>query len=291
MYATNEVRWHQILKWNFDRSTLRMGAVRARIMGAVRARIMSDCLYSGRYYSDRHALTSAAAQAILDIVQSILPGPIRSAADVGCGVGTWLATLNERGCADIVGYDGDWVPTEHLRIPADRLIRCDVSKPIPINRRFDLALSLECAEHLPPEAAVLLVESLCRLSDFVLFSAAVPNQTGEGHINEQWPEYWARLFFKREYVCLDWLRPQLWNDESIPWWYRQNAILFVRSKRMLEVRPLRHSADISPLPLVHPRLLKMWAESQPVQSSMQDLSVRGALRQLVQAIARKMGDA
>ena len=249
---------------------------------------MSGRLYSGLYYSNRHELTYAAAQVILDVVQSILPEQIRSAADVGCGVGTWLAALNERGCAEIVGYDGDWVPAEHLRISVDRLIRCDVSKPVSINRRFDLALSLECAEHLPPKAAVPLVESLCNLSDFVLFSAAVPNQTGDGHINEQWPAYWARLFFEREYICVDWLRPRLWNDEAIPWWYRQNAMLFVHSKRMHELRPLQHSADILPLPLVHPRLLNMWTELRPVQSSMQELSVRSASRQLFKAIAQKL---
>jgi SAM-dependent methyltransferase len=221
---------------------------------------MSERLYTDQYYSDRHERTIDAARIMLGLVKSIMPTPIRSAADVGCGVGTWLAVLAEEGCEDVVGYDGEWVPAKYLRIPADRLVRCDVSGGVTADRRFDLALCLECAEHLPPEAANRLVDSLCRLSDFVLFGAAPPNQGGEGHVNEQWPEYWARLFSARDYVCLDWLRPRLWEEEAVPWWYRQNTMLFVRSDRRAEIRSLPNSADILPLPLVHPLLLNIWVD-------------------------------
>ena len=251
---------------------------------------MSERLYRDAYYSDRHEQTLRAAKVILNLIQSIVPGPIRSAADIGCGVGTWLAVLLEQGCDDIVGYDGDWVPSEHLRIPADRLIRCDVSQAIIADRRFDLALSLECAEHLLPEAADRFVGSLCRLSDFVLFSAAVPNQTGEGHINEQWPEYWARLFYKQSYFCLDWIRSQLWTDESIPWWYRQNTLLFIHSERRPEIKPPQHSGDNLPLPLVHPRLLNMWVEFEAARSPKQVVSIKQAIRQLNSAVTQKIRD-
>jgi hypothetical protein len=100
------------------------------------------------YYSDRDEATLAAAKRVLALVQSIMPIPIRSAADVGCGAGTWLAVLLENDCEDIVGYDGEWVPTEYLRIPADRLIRCDLAhQRIGADKRYDLAMCLECAEH------------------------------------------------------------------------------------------------------------------------------------------------
>ena len=247
---------------------------------------MSNLLYPHRFYSDRYEQTSAAAKRILSMIRLIVPGPIRSAVDVGCGVGTWLADLLEHGCDDVVGYEGDWVPTEYLRIPANRVIRCDVSQAIRADRRFDLAMSLECAEHLPPEAADRFVASLCGLSDFILFSAAVPNQSGYGHINEQWPEYWARLFAQRGYVCVDWIRPQVWNDESIPWWYRQNTVLFVRSERRPEIKALQQKGDILLLPLVHPHLLKMWVDI--AQSQIQAVSIKRAMRQLSTAIIRRI---
>jgi hypothetical protein len=249
---------------------------------------MSNLLYPDGYYLDRHETTFAAAKRMLSTIRVIVPGPIRSAVDVGCGVGTWLAALLEDGCEDVVGYEGDWVPTEYLRIPANRLIRCDVSQAIKADRRFDLAMSLEVAEHLQPEAADRFVASLCELSDFVLFSAAVPNQTGENHINEQWPEYWARLFAERSYVCLDWIRPQVWKDESIPWWYRQNTVLFVRSERRREMKPLQQNGDILPLPLVHPHLLKKWVELDIARSQTQTVSIKQAVRQLSTAIIRRI---
>jgi len=34
-----------------------------------------------------------------------------------------------------------------------------------------------------------------QIIDNVLFSAAIPNQGGTGHINEQWQEYWAEKFY------------------------------------------------------------------------------------------------
>jgi SAM-dependent methyltransferase len=246
---------------------------------------MSSLLYSDGYYADRHERTFAAAKRILATTQLIVPGPIRSAVDVGCGIGTWLAALLEYGCEDVIGYEGDWVPVEYLRIPANRLIRCDLSQRIRADRRFDLAISLECAEHLPPEAADRFVASLCGLSDFVLFSAAVPNQTGEGHINEQWPEYWVRLFEERSYVGLDWIRPQVWEDESISWWYRQNTVLFVRSERRSEMKPPPQNGDI--LPLVHPDLLKRWIEFDMARSQINAVSIKQALRQLRTAIIRR----
>ena len=74
------------------------------------------------------------------------------------------------------------------------------------------------------------------LSDFVLFSAAIPDQGGMGHINEKWPTYWISLFEDRDYVCIDAIRKNIWNDDSIPWWYRQNALLFASKKRVSELK-------------------------------------------------------
>lgn len=57
------------------------------------------------------------------------------------------------------------------------------------NRRFDLAMTIEVAEHLTPVRADSFVEDLTRLSDVVLFSAAIPAQGGINHVNEQWQSY------------------------------------------------------------------------------------------------------
>lgn len=221
---------------------------------------MSEALYSGSYYSERHQRTLPAARAVTAFVRERLPMPVNSVLDLGCGVGTWLSVWREAG-ARVHGFDGDWVPAEHLQIPADALVRCNLAEGITFAQRVDLAMSLECAEHLPEAAAAGFVDTLCNAADFVLFAAAIPGQTGEGHINEQWPAWWARLFAARGFQCLDWIRPAFWDDGRLDWWYRQNLMLYVRNQRVAELRPPPPRQDGMPPALVHPGCLAMYLGS------------------------------
>jgi len=86
---------------------------------------------------------------------------------------------------DILGVDGEWVPAKLLQIPRACFLAHDLMKPIEINRRFDLAVSLEVAEHLDRDSARRFIQTLVKLSSVVLFSAAIPYQGGTHHVNEQ----------------------------------------------------------------------------------------------------------
>ena len=55
---------------------------------------------------------------ILLIILGIIP-EVKSAIDVGCGVGTWLSVLKKMGVKKICGMDGNWVSKEYLVIPKD----------------------------------------------------------------------------------------------------------------------------------------------------------------------------
>ena len=99
----------------------------------------------------------------------------------------------------------------------------DLGSPFQLGRRFDAALCLEVAEHLSPEFARTLIDSLCSNSDLVFFSAAAPGQRGECHINCQKPEYWQNLFNQFGYACVDDLRMGMWDDAAVRPWYRQNV--------------------------------------------------------------------
>jgi len=193
-------------------------------------------LYNNEFYENRHKNTLYAAETILSIVQRVIP-EIKSAVDLGCGVGTWLYVLGQRGAADICGVDGDWVNRDYLKIPEEKFINHTLSEGVPgIDRTFDLAISLEVAEHLPPGYAKDFVSLLTSLSDFVLFSSAIPGQTGEGHINEQWLDYWISLFSDRGYTGLDVIRKSIWNDTTIKFWYRQNTLLFAKNERIKDLK-------------------------------------------------------
>jgi hypothetical protein len=84
------------------------------------------------------------------------------------------------------------------------------------------------------------------------------------HVNEQWPHYWASRFEKRGYVVLDCVRPRIWEESIVQWWYAQNMLVFARNE-LLQQRPhlrgLAERTQRSMLNLVHPRMLAMVAAS------------------------------
>jgi hypothetical protein len=211
--------------------------------------------YSNDFYKNRHEKTVYSADTILSILLEKIPD-IDSAIDVGCGVGTWLSVLKEKGFKEIKGIDGNWVDRNLLVIPPNCFEQVDLSKDIKQPKRYDLAISLEVAEHLPPERAKGFVSFLTELSDFVLFSAAIPFQGGANHLNEQWQHYWVQLFEAQNYIVYDFIRPKIWNDSNIPFWYRQNIFCFVKKDKSPDIRLDSTSPDPATLPLsiVHPDL-------------------------------------
>ncbi len=148
--------------------------------------------------------------------------------DVGCGTGTWLKAAETLGISRLRGLDGPWVSQDQLRIAPAQFERIDFeARDWPEVRPVDLALSLEVAEHLSPEAGDKLVRYLCQSAPVVLFSAAIPCQGGEGHRNEQWQSYWASRFAAEGYAPRLALRAAIWRDDRVEFWYQQNLVLYV----------------------------------------------------------------
>ena len=204
----------------------------------------SDTLYDSSFFEALSSgSASSAAQILPEVVRLIAP---KSAVDLGSGTGEWLGELRKLGVTDVSGVDGDWVDRAALKIPTDQFKPFDLRNKLVMDRTFDLAISVETAEHLPPERGEGFVADLVALAPVVLFSAAIPGQGGTGHINEQWQDYWARLFAKHDYVALDFLRLKFWNDSRIEWWYRQNIILYVRRDRVETDPKLRFLASLQP---------------------------------------------
>jgi SAM-dependent methyltransferase len=179
----------------------------------------------------------------------------RSIVDVGCGVGTWLAAARDLGVSEVFGVDGDYIDRSMLRIPAERFHPVDLTRPFRLDRTFDLALSLEVGEHLPNASANGYVESLTRLAPVVLFSAAIPKQTGEHHINEQWQTWWVDRFCQFGFVALDCIRRRIWEDSAVEWWYAQNTLLMVREDYLRSSLRLQEewATNSTVYAIVHPR--------------------------------------
>jgi len=178
-----------------------------------------------------------------------------SVLDVGCGHGAWLAAFQRHGVRDVLGVDG-YAPREVLEIDPTVFCQVDLAGSFDLGRVFDLVVCLEVAEHLP--SGSLLVESLARHGDAVLFSAAIPRQGGVHHINEQWLSHWVRLFEQEGYEFFDVLRPLLWHDAEVEVWYRQNMVLFARGDAAERMRRCGPSGKL--IDVVHP---EMWVAARP----------------------------
>ena len=215
---------------------------------------MSSEHYTKDYYDGIRNGSLGSAEIMVPLVLKLLP--VRSVVDVGCGEGAWLAAFRKLGVDDVFGLDGEYIADSVLQIPRDRFQAFDLSKPFALGRTFDLAISLEVAEHLPADSAAGFVKSLARLAPAILFSAAIPFQGGNHHINEQWPDKWAALFLQHDYHLVDCIRKRVWQNEAVEFWYAQNTLLFVRadlleSNAALKAESERTNPD--QLCLVHPR--------------------------------------
>lgn len=217
------------------------------------------------------------ARVVIPLVLQVVP--VRTVVDVGCGEASWLSVFRELGVTEVLGVDGDYVDRSRLQIPADQFQAADLTKPFRIERSFDLAMSLEVAEHLPPSCAPDFVEGLTRLAPVVLFSAAIPFQKGTHHVNEQWPNYWADLFERHAYRSIDNLRGKIWENENVDWWYAQNLLLFANEAIIRKNDKLRSEFERSNYPvarLIHPK------------QYLRDIGIRDASRNLADALKRSI---
>jgi hypothetical protein len=215
---------------------------------------MSTEHYTQRFYEHLRIGATRSAEVIAPLVLHLLP--VRSVVNIGCGDGSWLAVFRKLGVDDTHGVDGEYVDRDLLQIPHDCFQALDLAQPLRLERVFDLAISLEVAEHLPQDCAPGFVEGLTRLAPFVLFSAAIPFQGGDNHINEQWPDAWAELFKRHGYVPVDCIRKRVWRDNSVEWWYAQNTLLFARADLIesnTALKPEFEQTNPDQLCLVHPR--------------------------------------
>jgi SAM-dependent methyltransferase len=218
-------------------------------------------VYDDRFYQRQFDESYNSAKKYAEILWPLYKPT--SVIDVGCGRGPWLKAFKDKGVAKVCGIDGDWNSQKKMFDDAIIFRSGDLNKPFAhiFDQKFDLAMCVEVAEHLKPASATMVIESLTKLSDVVLFGAAFIKQGGTNHLNEQLPTYWAEIFSSFGYVPFDIFRPVLWGDKEVGFWYQQNAFLYVRKEShffqlLLELgqEPLKNPFFLN---CVHPVLYKM----------------------------------
>jgi SAM-dependent methyltransferase len=198
--------------------------------------------YDTDFYSYNASLAIPSANRIVPKLMAVIQ--VRSVVDFGCGEGAWLHVWAEAGVS-VTGVDGPYIDRRRLLIDPRGFHAADLAEPINLGRNFDIVQSLEVAEHLPAVKAGQFVDTLTRHGSIVLFSAAVPGQGGENHINEQPLEYWRRLFGARGYAAVDYLRPLISSDPTIAPWYRYNTMLYIRKDTITSLAEPACAARIS----------------------------------------------
>jgi SAM-dependent methyltransferase len=190
-------------------------------------------VYSEDFYEDQKDASLVSGMKYAKLLSThYLP---ESVIDIGCGRGSWLKAFKHAGAHRLVGIDGPWIKQVDMPNGSIRFLSADLNIPLDTNRfgHFDLAISVEVAEHLEPDSAEFFVESLTKLSDIVIFGAAFTNQGGTNHLNEQLHSYWAQLFLKRDFQVFDFFREDVWGNKDIPFWYQQNTFLYVHKDSSL----------------------------------------------------------
>ena len=183
--------------------------------------------YNDVFYFEMAKFSSSSAKFIVPLLLENYK--VNSVVDFGCGDGQFISEFLKNGLDEVVGIEGSWIRDVIDLSTAPWLKIADLSLIQEFNKKFDLAICLEVAEHLESEYASNLITTLTNASDLVFFSAAIPGQSGTNHVNLQYPDYWASLFWERGFVLVWDPRKILWANKNVAPWYQQNCLLFAKS--------------------------------------------------------------
>ena len=107
--------------------------------------MINESLYNENFYESTHSHVYS-AQKIFDIIFKHLTP--KSIIDVGCGSGSWLKVAGEMGVENLTGVEGNWLKPDMLIAENIDLFTHDISNSLPPLSTYDLAITLEVAEHL-----------------------------------------------------------------------------------------------------------------------------------------------
>jgi len=202
--------------------------VRTQIMGlGDRYKIVGpDTIYKSEYYAKRRKDPwRSEANQIGEVLGSHFEP--KSVIDFGCAIGAHLEPFNESGIT-VQGIEGNEKAIEQAVIPKGLITKHDLREPYEPSKKYDLAISIEVAEHIPSEFDDIYVNTICNSAKRVVITAAPPGQGGTHHINEQPKEYWVKKFDSQGFSLDQKTTEQLANkfEVSNSTWVEENLLVF-----------------------------------------------------------------
>jgi SAM-dependent methyltransferase len=172
--------------------------VRAKAIQFLERSALHDEIYDEEYYVNTVDYYMARSCHVIaeSIAEVFSPS---SVVDVGCGSGLLLFAMKERGISSR-GVNCSRAALDICRRRGLEAMKFDLERDRLLHGfRADVAISMEVAEHLPESCADRFVDTLCRIADNVVITAAEPGPSyvGTDHVNEQPNEYWISKFKSR----------------------------------------------------------------------------------------------
>jgi hypothetical protein len=217
-------------------------------------------IYSDDFYSLQILGAYNSAKVYCSIFCNILTPS--SIIDVGCGRGAWLKAFADSARdsnqnLSTYGVDGPWNSADKLVLDVTEYHSLDLNNlnALKLNKKVDLVISVETAEHLYPNSTKVFIDNLCSMSDAIIFSGALKGQGGLYHFNERFHSDWATFFKKNDYIVYDIFRPKVWGRIDVAYWYQQNIYLYVRNSsvvhKLLSEKGILPVENLSFLDCVH----------------------------------------
>ncbi|MEX2662529.1 MAG: methyltransferase domain-containing protein [Vicinamibacterales bacterium] len=193
----------------------------------------------------------------------------RRVLDAGCAIGLLVETLRARGIeAEGIDLSDYAIAQAHESVKPYVRTGSIVSE---LDGRYDVIVSIEVLEHMPPADAEAAVANFARHTDDIFFSSS-PTDFGEAtHVNVRPPEYWAELFARHGFIrdveydasfITPWAVRYRRRSEPLTRIVREYERAFARAaieRNELRAQVLRFDRDIITLATETPRLREQLA--------------------------------
>jgi len=191
-----------------------------------------EIIYNKKFYDEMKEIdrVTNSSKTLADAINSFLKP--KTVVDTGCGIGVYMSALEDKKIK-CLGIEGSRLAIKYSVVNKRNIFLADITRKINLNKKFDLVLCIEVAEHIPNSKSNILVNNLTSFGDTILFTAAKKGQGGTDHINEQPSEFWINLF-KRNSFILDAKTTEklkiFCQKKKCIWWITNNLLIFRKEK-------------------------------------------------------------